>query len=462
MVGVGAAEVKIAFDTWKEGNVGASQQEVAVVAPRLELKLEPVSQRLMGSLQHPNRKGILHGLRYSPDGRRLIAGDYPGGVVQVWDTEFGKQLTKIETGYGFRGTAEYFSLAPEWSSIYVSRDKRSFSRIEKDGKQMIRWEFDGDIRAWDLASGELRETFKHDPPRNIVAMKLSPDGSTIVTVDELPGEFEGRAPRAGSLWNVRSKQYRPLPDWFRFYGEFAPDSKTMAVTTEDAQSYTTALKVIDLTTAEEKLSIPVIDGFTQLNIGQCTPDGQSWIGSARVFPVRNNWQSWESSLKIWDAASGDEVASFVLDEKSSNFLYEVSPDGRILVATNMMGDIAKLYLFDLPNRMLLKTIILGEQIIVRKPVFSPDGNWIAVITQVVPEELRRSNFVDAQDLPQPRIHLVEVAAAAVRETIVAPQAVAASACFSPDGNTLATGGNGKVLLWDLTKPLGTADAECGK
>jgi hypothetical protein len=107
----------------------------------------------------------------------------------------------------------------------------------------------------------------------------------------------------------------------------------------------------------------------------------------------------------------------------------------------------------MPAGKLLKTIVLGQKDFIREPVFSPSGQWLAVITQLFPEELQRRE-ADAQDLPQPRIHLVDVAAAAVRETLVAPQGVAVALCFSPDGTTLATGGHGKVLLWDLTKPSG--------
>ncbi len=455
MANVGKAEVAIAFDAWKAGDVAPSRHEVTVVAPRVELKLEPVSQRLKGALQHPNRKSVLFALSYSPDGKQLIAGDYPGGVVQIWDTESGVQLTKIETGYGIRGTADYFSLTPDWSTFYVSRAVRKFTQIEKDGKPMIRWEFDGDVQAWDLGSGELRETFRHDPPRNIMGMKLSPDGSTIVTMDELAGEFEGRAPRAISLWDVKSKQYRELPDEFQIYGTFSPDSKSMAISTQDAENYTTALNLIDTATADVKLTIPINDALTRFNTGKFTPDGRLWIGTAQTYSERNDRQSWEASLEIRDVATGDEVASIAFDEQNRYFNLEVSPSGRTVAAVNMMGEQVKLYLFDLPGGTLRKTIILGEKAIVREPVFSPDGNWIAVVTQVVPEELQRSMTVEAEDLAQPRIHLIDVAAGAVRETIIAPQGIAVSVCFSPDGKTLATGGNGKVLLWDLTEPLGT-------
>ena len=83
------------------------------------------------------------------------------------------------------------------------------------------------------------------------------------------------------------------------------------------------------------------------------------------------------------------------------------------------------------------------------PIFSPEGRWLAIATQVLSDEPGGGD-VDVQDLAQPRIHLIDVAAGEIRETLVSPQCFILSACFSPDGRTLATGAQGKVLLWDMT------------
>src|SRR5262249_27585629 len=125
----------------------------------------------------------------------------------------------------------------------------------------------------------------------------------------------------------------------------------------------------------------------------------------------------------------------------------LSSDGRTLAATTRGDQETKLYLFDVPGRKLVKAVPLGGKVLARQPAFRPDGKYVAVVTQEFPEGLGREPM--AEDLPQPRIHLVDVAAGAVRETLVSPQAITVSSCFSPDGKTLATGGHGKVLLWDV-------------
>jgi hypothetical protein len=421
-------------------------------------------------LVHPSRATWLTGLRFSPDGKRFIAGDYPGGVVVLWDVATGKQLQAIETGYGYRGSAEYLFLTPDWTTLFVSRSKRKYTRVEQDGKHLLRWEFDGAVRSWDLASGQPRRTYQHQPPHNVLGMRLSPDGTRFITFEEIPGVYEGAPKRGARLWDVATGRPRPLPDGLRSDGRFSPDSRTLAISTEDKDGYATALKQFDAATGKEKWSVPVKDKNVWTGVATFSPDGRLAVGSYEVFPARRAWNKSRGWLKWWDADDGREVASFAGENNELFGLPLFSPDGRTLAvtewrrtATGNSAENARLFLYDVATKQRTRIVNLGrkkagERLIAGRPAFSPDGKWLAVGTLTVPDT--RNRDLDVHDLPQPRIHLIDVAAGEIRETLVAPQSFGRDACFSPDGRTLATSGHGRVLLWDLTGLAGaTARAD---
>jgi WD40 repeat protein len=166
-----------------------------------------------------------------------------------------------------------------------------------------------------------------------------------------------------------------------------------------------------------------------------------------------------TKCKWYDVATGKELASFPGEKKDSLFNARFSPEGRTVAAVSW-GLVTKkeMYLFDVPTKKLVKRLLIGEKkgghwTLACMPIFSPDGKWLAFITQVIPES--KGADWDPRDVAQARIHLVDVASAQTRETIIAPQGFSRSACFSPDGKLLATAGLGRVLLWELSTPPGT-------
>ena len=185
------------------------------------------------------------------------------------------------------------------------------------------------------------------------------------------------------------------------------------------------------------------------------------VGHYEVFGLAEKRDKTQTGLKWWDLTTGAEVGSFAAEDKNDRLSLDFSPAGQTLAATTWHGEKAKLHLFRGPGGQPAKTHILGEKAkgertIVRWPIFSPDGKWLALLTQVLPET--SSDELDVQDVPQARIHLIEVATGAIRETLIAPQGIGLTARFSSDGLTLATSGHGRVLLWNLAKLPGTTDA----
>lgn len=407
----------------------------------------------MRELVHPNRSGMMVGIHFSPDGKRVIAGDYPGGQAVVWEVATGKQLRTIETGSGYRGSADYLHVARDGQAFLISRGKQKTERLEQAGKRPYRYEYDGEVRAWDPTAGRVVWTFRHQPPRNVFRMALSPDGTSFVTLEYSPGTFERHPPPAMSLWDARTGQCLPLPAGLGLpSGAFSPDGRALLLADVDENAFTRALKLFDPATGQEKSSIPVPDKRARVSYPVFSPDGRLLVGDYQVTERANQQRHW---LKWWDTVTGREVASVAGNQGGSFYNPRFTPDGQILAVYSLCGEERHVRFFRVRDRQLLGTVLLvkgspGELLRTPDAGISPDGQWLAVTTQAVPKDFAGAED-DVQDVPQPRIHLLDVAAGEIRATLVSPQCFIRSACFSPDGRTLATGGHGRVLLWDLTR-----------
>lgn len=444
--------------------------DMNVTAPRPGPPLEPVSSRLLRSLMHPNKEtGTITTIHFSPDSKQIVAGHYPGGIIQLWDVETGSQLTRIETASGLRASGKVFDISPDWKKVYATRTKQHAESIEKEGKKMLRWSFEGDIRAWNLATGELIESWHNDPPRYIVFGQLSPDGKTMYTMEEPPGDFEHRPDRIVSLWDVSTHKQRQLPKGSGLV-TFSPDCGLILTSISDENGYTKSNVLLDAETLHEKLNIPVTKENSSSAIYNLSPDGKLLIGTYREYPKKRDYSTWKVWLKCWDASIGKEETVYQAEDGTDILVQTMTKDSKVLycstwtpVRPGTKTVAGQLLVFDLKHRRLIKKLTLqeprdeNERVNINRCVLSSDGKWLAVNSQGYPNT--NSDDVTMEDASQSRIHLIDTTSNEVKEVLIAPQGYQGGCCFSPDGKLLATGGNGRVLLWDLSSPPGSPPAK---
>jgi WD40 repeat protein len=407
---------------------------------------------------HPEQAGILRGLLFSPDNRRIVAGHFQG-MIQFWDVATGKQLTQIDDRrLPAPNQRHFFQVSPDWQALYVGYRSNKLRTLPGAKKPLMHFEYFGEVRVWDVETGQPQRRFSAAPSHGMDAMNLSPDGSTLLTVEMPSGDQEyGRWPRSVSiLWNAQTGQRRAaLPEGVAG-AVFSPDGKSLFLSMTDETTEITRLLICDVTDGKTRRSVPLGRKGRALYELAYSPDGKFAIG--RVWDPKAS----EEWLTFWDTETGHELGSLEVDKQYLVGALVCSPDGRNLAASALhlkrQGE-GRLYLIDLASRKLVKELSLDGaflpdkgRIQVGRPAFSPDGKWVAVASQAVPAS--QSLYSRAEQLGQPHIHLIEAATGEVREILASPPGYADSLCFSPDGKTLASSGDGRVLLWDMTAPPG--------
>jgi RNA polymerase sigma factor (sigma-70 family) len=322
---------------------------------------------------------------YSPDGKTLATGQ---DRVRLWDAATGKEVRVIECS---RGAAEHVAFAPRGGPLAVGGAEAT-------------------VRFWDPATGkEVRYFEGHQ--HGVHAGVFAPDGKMLVTASAEPfvrlwDLSTGRATRfASRKGDVRSVA-------------LAPDGKTLATSGGPSGGWP---ELWDLSTGRL--------------LRRFTPSEQDFSGDGRVVFSANGRTlaagTGSSRIRFWETATGKEQSPFagVPDATGSSMWQSVkfvlAPDGKTVATTRGSHARSGVILWDLATgkerRALAETGVPAA--------FTPDGRLVAVLFE---QEVR---LVDAS-------RGVEV------RRVKGDQRVTCAA-FSPDGRTLATAGDGRVVdLWE--------------
>jgi WD40 repeat protein/uncharacterized caspase-like protein len=164
----------------------------------------------------------------------------------------------------------------------------------------------------------------------------------------------------------------------------------------------------------------------------------NWVSSIAFSPDGKTLASggYDFKVVLWDISTGKELRTFEHKQIIDSVCF--SPDGRVLASGSADTTIK---LWDVSSGALLSTLDANSRVL--SIAFSPDGKMLAA----------GGADKDAHDRAVPSLKIWDVPGRKLLRTLPGLSGWIHSVAFSPDSNTIAVGGyDGKITLWDLTKP----------
>jgi WD40 repeat protein len=353
----------------------------------------------------------------------MLAG-LDGGLVRLWDTASGKEVSSAGEGHRL------------WVSSIT---------FASDGGTLISSGHDGFVRLWDTATGAQRQRIapaggleKYQPVSE--ASALAPDGKTITVVDlawPIDGGPFGAVVR---LWDrdagrEQSRFFRKLGEQLGNSLVLSPDGKTVAC----------------VSTAGPE-GVQLWESTTGKLLSRISGDNPAFSPDGKLVATTRNKQGGQGVVLLWETATAKELCSVSLPE---GHVYRLgfSPDGRMLAT---LSDVAGGHIKDHALRLwpLHKDgahksssgLRIGPPRVLAAGLphfsglyalaFSPDGRTLA--------------------LPDKggTVRLLETATGKERSRFAGHGGDVVVLSFSPDGRRLASGSTDTtILVWDATSRL---------
>jgi WD40 repeat protein len=375
-----------------ENAPAAAAKPDAVYSPPPGFALAPQMRRL---------KGGVHALAYSPDGKRIAAGD--ADSVKLWDVATGVLLRVLDVGH----TVDSLAFSPDGKAVveggvYVSE----FADTPT-----------GYAAVWDLASGDKRKDLALGDygTAPVTSVAFTPDGKSIVvaatgSAARLFRAVDGvliRSFGAGDASGAAITSHANAP--------ISPDGKSVA-----SQGGDEKVELRDLATGKLIRTLPIAAAETSLAI---SPDGKTLA-----------MQSDRAVAELWSLVTGKRLLTFETGApaKSADAVaagqIAFAPDGRLAAAADGERGIR---IWDAGSGKLIRRLATQDQAAVALAL-APDGRTIAA------GDSSGVSFFDAAN-------------GAVRSRIRGAAAIDAVA-FAPDSQSfLAWSDGGTIHRWDAIK-----------
>ena len=361
-------------------------------------------------------------ISFSPDGRLLASMGMVGNAIKLWEVASGRLLRQLDSGVPSMGASSF---------------TRPF-KFSGDGRTLITMA-DRKVRRWDVETGRELATTTLPTAKDFMMALLSEDGHILAA-----SSLDNSAVR---LWDTTAG--RELQAVAFEKGEhvtsqsafaLSPNGSLLAVLTDTvkfsrkgASETTLQITLFDVASGRKSQTFKVSSGPTQFGVAADALASLGFTGDGAWLATRD-----DTSMKIWDVATGRELKSFapprmLANQSDSSLLmfaskFLFSPDRRLM---SLVTETNRINLVDANSTTTVRTLAGHDGAIIGLS-FSADSKLLA------------SSGTDN------RIKVWDTETGREVKSLSGSAMPVSDLAFSPDGKSLSFAGLEAVSSWELT------------